>query len=79
MVKSGKEPSDWKPINIIGTGVREIRIKDITGIYRVFYIAKSKNFIFVLHAFKKKTPKTSKTDINIAIAAYKDMLEAIKS
>jgi len=77
-VQNGKEPSDWKSINTIGTGVREIRIKDAEGIYRVIYISKFKQTIYVLHAFKKKTRKTSKHDIDIAITAYKIMSEIIK-
>jgi len=77
-VQKGKDPTDWKPMNIIGNGVREIRIKDVAGIYRVCYIARMKDSIFVLHAFKKKTQKTSKLDLEIAKSAYENMLETIK-
>ena len=59
----------------IGAGVREIRIKESTGIYRVIYIAKFKNAIYVLHAFKKKSQKTGKPDIDTAKRAYKEIIE----
>ena len=77
-IQNSKEPSDWKPINTIGTGVREIRIKDNKGIYRVVYISKFKRSIYVLHDFKKKTRKISKHDIDVAKTAYKIMSEIVK-
>ena len=64
-VQHGFEPSDWKPMSSIGNGVSEIRIKDTTGIYRVMYVAKFKSSVYVLHAFNKKTQKTSKKDIEL--------------
>lgn len=41
-VQKGHDPSDWKPMSTIGTGVREIRIRDAVGAYRVIYIATSR-------------------------------------
>jgi len=38
-VQAGLQPSDWKPMKIVGTGAVEIRIKDAVGIYRVIYVA----------------------------------------
>ena len=52
-VQNGFEPSDWKPISSIGSGVREIRIHTL-GEWRVIYIAKLHETIYVLHAFQKK-------------------------
>ena len=49
----------------IGQGVREIRIQD-NGQYRVMYVAKYSDVIYVLHAFQKKTQKTNKKDIDTA-------------
>ena len=58
LVQCGIEPSDWKPMSSVGTGVQEIRIR--TGReHRVFYIAKFEEGIYVLHAFEKKTRKTA--------------------
>lgn len=64
-LQRGYDPNDWKAIKNMGFGVREIRIKDVTGIYRVIYVAKYVETIFVIHAFKKKTQKITKSDLNI--------------
>jgi phage-related protein len=57
----------------IGKGVREIRIRDKSGQFRVIYVAKFKDAVHVLHAFQKKTQKTSKTDIELAKKRYKEI------
>ncbi len=64
-VQSGYEPSDWKPMSSIGPGVREIRVQ-YEGQYRVIYIAKFGESIYVLHAFRKKTQRTSRQDLDLA-------------
>jgi phage-related protein len=51
-VQKGSDPSDWKPIPTIGPGVREIRIRDAVGAYRVVYIATLADAVHVLHAFE---------------------------
>lgn len=38
-VQHGEEPSDWKPMTTVGAGVREIRIRDQSGAFRVIYVA----------------------------------------
>ena len=65
-------------MNTIGAGAVEIRIKDSTGIYRVIYVARFEEAVYVLHAFQKKTRKTRKTDIELAKARYKALLEQRK-
>jgi phage-related protein len=57
----------------IGSGVREIRIWAEKG-YRVIYIAKFIEAIYVLHAFEKKTQKTSKLDLELAQKRYRDLI-----
>jgi len=64
-VQFGLVPSDWKPMPAVGRGVREIRIRH-RGQYRVIYMAKFDDAIYVLHAFQKKTQKTRQQDIEIA-------------
>ena len=59
------------PMSSVGAGAGEIRIKDEAGIYRVIYVAKFENAVYVLHAFKKKTQKTRKADIALAKERYK--------
>lgn len=70
-VQRGHEPSNWKPMKSIGLGVKEIRTISSEGIYRTVYVAKFKDAIFVLHAFKKKTQKTSKKDLDLAKKYFK--------
>ena len=65
-VQHGREPDDWKPMNTVGRGVREIRIRDAAGAFRVLYVAKFDDAVYVLHCFQKKTQKTSKADLNLA-------------
>jgi phage-related protein len=74
-VQHGREPDDWKPMNAIGHGVREIRIRDAAGAFRVMYVAKFDDAIYVLHCFQKKTQKTSRTDLNLAAQRYRELLE----
>lgn len=62
----GVDPTDWKPMTTIGVGVREIRIRDDAGAFRILYIAKIGDAIYVLHAFQKKTQQTAKRDLDLA-------------
>ncbi|BBL35773.1 hypothetical protein Nstercoris_02049 [Nitrosomonas stercoris] len=77
-VQKGMEPDDWKSMKTIGTGVNEIRIKDTAGTYRIIYIAKFAEAIFVLHCFKKKTEKTAKSNIDLAKSRYKELERRLK-
>lgn len=77
-VQAGIEPDDWKPFDGVGSGVREIRIKDAQGIYRVMYVSKFEDAIYVLHCFQKKTETTSKHDKEIANTRYRSVLHARK-
>jgi phage-related protein len=72
-VQKGLDPSDWKPMSAIGVGVREIRIRDAAGAYRVVYIATLADAIHVLHAFEKKSQKTAKRDIDLAAARLRQL------
>jgi phage-related protein len=65
-VQAGLDPNDWKPMSSIGPGVREIRVRDETGAFRVIYIANRGDAIYVLHAFQKKTQKTAQRDLDLA-------------
>jgi phage-related protein len=62
--QQGLDPDDWKPMQTVGPGVREIRIH-IAGAHRVFYVATRAEAIYVLHVFEKKTQKTSAQDLRI--------------
>jgi phage-related protein len=71
-VQNGLDPSDWKPMNDVGVGVREIRIHT-DGAWRVIYVAKFAEAVYVLHAFGKKTQRTLQSDIDLAAKRYKDI------
>lgn len=58
----------------IGAGVREIRIREASGAFRVIYVAKFEAAIFVLHCFQKKTQKTSRADVVLATQRLKDLI-----
>jgi phage-related protein len=72
-VQIGEEPSDWKPMTSIGPGVREIRIRQASGAYRVIYLATIGDAVHVLHAFQKKTQATAKRDIDLAKARLRQI------
>ncbi len=65
-VQNGLQPDDFKSMKAIGAGVVEVRIRDEAGAFRVVYVAKFENAVYVLHCFQKKTPKTGKRDIELA-------------
>jgi phage-related protein len=72
-VQKGHDPSDWKPMPTIGAGVREIRLRDAVGAYRVIYIASFANGVHVLHAFEKKTQKTARRELELAAARLRQL------
>ena len=67
-VQLGLEPSDWKPMGGVGPGVREVRIREEGGAFRVLYVAQIETAVYVLHAFAKKTGRTAKRDLNLGRA-----------
>jgi phage-related protein len=72
-VQLGFEPSDWKPMVTVGPGVREIRIRDEVGAFRVLYVASIGNAVYVLHAYQKKTQQTAKRDIDLATSRLRQI------
>jgi phage-related protein len=72
-VQQGIEPSDWKPMTTVGQGVREIRIRDEMGAFRVLYVASMGDAVYVLHAFQKKTQQTAKRDLDLAAARLRQI------
>jgi phage-related protein len=76
-VQEGLDPDDWKPMNRVGRGVREIRIRENDGAFRVIYVANFEEAIYVLHCFQKKTQKTSPDDIALASRRYKDLIREL--
>jgi phage-related protein len=65
-VQNGLDPDDWKPMRTVGLGVREIRIRDASGAFRIIYLATLADRVLVLHAFQKRTRQTAQRDIDLA-------------
>ncbi|MGH8679967.1 MAG: type II toxin-antitoxin system RelE/ParE family toxin [Burkholderiales bacterium] len=73
-VQRGLDPDDWKPMPSVGLGVREIRVR-AQGQYRVVYLAKFEEAVYVLHAFAKKTQRTAKQDLELAATRFRELRE----
>ena len=71
-LQRGAAPKDWKAMPTLGLGVREIRIR-ISGAWRVVYVANREEAVYVLHAFQKKTQRTSRRDIAAIESALKEL------
>jgi len=74
-VQLGFDPDDWRPMKTIGQGVREIRIRDSNGAFRVIYIARLADAVHVLHCFEKKSQRTPRKDIGLARDRYRHLIE----
>jgi phage-related protein len=77
-VQRGLEPLDWKPMPTVGSGVREIRICDDSGAFRVLYVAKLADAVYVLHCFQKKTQATARRDLDLAARRYRELMKEQK-
>jgi phage-related protein len=76
-VQCGRDPRDPKPMESVGAGAREIRVRTFAGgalEYRVVYVARFKEAVYVLHAFEKTSRKTAPHHLQLAGKRYKDMV-----
>jgi phage-related protein len=64
-----------RTMSSVKPGVEELRIKDASGAYRVFYFTKSERGILVFHAFTKKTQRTSLFEIELGRRRLKELLD----
>jgi phage-related protein len=64
-IQAGLVPRDWKPMPSVGPGVHELRLR-LNGAYRILYVAKFEEAIYVLHAFEKRTRRTAELDLSLA-------------
>lgn len=69
------ETDDWKPMPSIGAGVREIRIREAIGAFRVIYVTRFEGVVCVFHCFQKKTQKTRREDIALATQRLKYLMK----
>jgi phage-related protein len=75
-VQRGLDPDDWKPLQGVGNGVRELRIRDQAGAFRVVFVAARPEAVYVLHAFQKKTRATAKRDLELAELRLKQLIRS---
>jgi phage-related protein len=59
-VQRGREPDDWKPMNTVGQGVREIRIRDAAGAFRVLYVAKFEDAVMCCTVSRRRRRKRAR-------------------
>ena len=78
LVQKGKNPRDWKPMPEIGFGVKEIRAHNPDE-YRVLYVAKYPEAIYILNAFQKTGDKTSQKDKELGRKRYADLQKLRKT
>jgi phage-related protein len=74
-LQQGKEPDDWKPMPVVGLGVQELRVRDERGAFRVFYVAKFDEAVYVLHVFQKRSQRTGRRVLEVGKIRYNDLLE----
>ena len=77
LVQQGLTPDDWKSMNPVGRGVKEIRLRDVAGAFRVIYLARLGDAVYVLHCFQKKTARTRQADLDLAAQRYRDLLKEL--
>ena len=67
-------PLNFKPMKLVGKGAYEIRVRAKSGQYRLVYVAVLDDTVHVLHAFHKKSQKTSQRDIDTARSRYREIV-----
>jgi len=72
-LQQGKTPYDSRPMKSIGRGVFKLRQRDGQGWYRLIYLTKVGDTFYMLHAFTKKSAKTSRNDLAIATSRLKNV------
>lgn len=72
-VQQGKMPVHYRPMPDVGRGVIEIKIREASGAYRVFYVASQGDAVYVLHCFQKKSQQTEKRDIELGKQRYREL------
>nr|WP_208102000.1 type II toxin-antitoxin system RelE/ParE family toxin [Burkholderia sp. D-99] len=70
-VQRGLAPDDWKPMRTVGGGVREIRLRDASGAFRIINVATFADAAYVPHCFRKHSARKTKADIELAARRYR--------
>ena len=78
-VQKGAQPDNFKPMGEVGVGVTEIIVDTSDGWFRVMYVEKFDEAVYVLHSFQKKTNKTIQSDKDMAKRRYSAVLKERKT
>ena len=78
LVQMGDTPADSKPLAAIGPGCREIRIRESSGAYRVFFLASVGTEVYLLHCFQKKSQRTPQAALSFGKRRYQEMMELVR-
>jgi phage-related protein len=73
-VQQGRQPDDFRPMSTVAVGVEELRVWCEEGTFRVIYLARLPEAVFVLHAFQKKTQATPQADIELASKRHRELM-----
>ena len=65
-LQKGERPSDYRPLQSIGSGVFELRDQDQRGWYRLVYLSRIEDVIHVLHCFEKKSREMPRREFETA-------------
>lgn len=79
LLQQGLDPGDWRPMQTVGKGAREIRIREDDSNYRVIYVANIGDKVYVLHCFEKKTQRTPKQHIDAARSRYRELMRELEN
>ncbi len=63
-----------RPMPDVSSNVHEIRVKDSSGAYRVFYLTVADDGVYIFQAFKKTTRATPKREIELGRKRLREML-----
>ena len=75
-LQRGLEPLDWKPMMSIGPGVQEIRVREEGGAFRVIYLTRLPEAVYVIHCFQKKTQRTPQRELDLARRRLSELMRA---
>ena len=70
-LQQGERPADYRPLPSIGPGVFELRDQDERAWYRVVYLSRIDDVIYVLHSFEKKSREMPRKEFETAKRRFK--------
>jgi phage-related protein len=70
---------DARRMQSVGKGVWELKTADERTWYRVIYLTRIGDALYILHAFEKDSRKTDRRDLEIANSRLKLVLEQLRT